>query len=126
MSLSRKILAVEDSSSLRALISQTLRGGGYEVVEAADGEEALEMLSRDTVDLLISDVNMPRLGGIELTQKVRSMPGMRFLPIILITSDGSDESKRASSKQAGASGWISKPFQPEKLLNVTRMILGHA
>lgn len=126
MTRTRKVLAVEDSRSLRSLISQTLRGGGFEVIEAADGEEALEKMAQSDIDLLISDVNMPRLGGIDLAQKVRNMPGMRFLPIILITSDGDDEAKRASGKQAGASGWISKPFQPEKLLNVTRMVLGHA
>lgn len=119
-----KVMVVENSSSLLNLIGQTLRNGGFDVIEAGDGEQALEQLQLGEVDLLISDVNMSRPDGIELATLVRRLPGMSLLPIILIAGEGDD--KRALAKQASPSGWISKPFHPEKLLNVTRTVLGHA
>ncbi len=121
--MNRTIITAEDSSSLRGLMSSTLQEAGYQVIEAYDGQEALERLAEQEVGMLITDLNMPRLDGIDLIREVRKEPANRFLPIVMLTSD-TESGRRQEGKEAGASAWIQKPFKPEQLLKVVQMVLG--
>jgi len=116
------ILTVDDSSSVRQMVGFTLRNGGYEVIEAVDGKDAIDRLN-GRVQLIITDLNMPRMDGIQLIQAVRSMPDYRFVPILMLTTESQDNMKKAG-RAAGATGWIVKPFRPEQLLAVIRKVLG--
>ncbi len=118
-----KILAVDDSASLRQMVSFTLREAGHEVVEAADGVEALDLARTAAADLVISDVNMPRMDGISLVRELRGMPEYKFTPILLLTTESSDD-KKQEGKAAGATGWLVKPFDPEALLTTIKRVLG--
>ena len=120
--MGKTILTVDDSSTVRLVLSSTLNNAGYEVVEAADGQEAIEQLDSGKIDMLITDLNMPRLDGLDLIRHVRRSPGCRFLPIIMLTTESNCE-KKQKGKTAGASGWIVKPFKPEQLLSVVKMFL---
>jgi two-component system chemotaxis response regulator CheY len=113
--MNRTILTVDDSNSMRQMVRATLQSAGYEVVEAADGQEALEFARDNAVDLVISDVNMPRMDGIRLVHELRSLPGYRLTPLLLLTTESSQE-KKLEGKKAGATGWIVKPFNPAQLL----------
>tara|TARA_R110002096_G_scaffold190345_3_gene371440 strand:+ start:769 stop:1134 length:366 start_codon:yes stop_codon:yes gene_type:complete len=115
--MAKKILAVDDSKTMRDMVSFTLKGAGYEVVVAEDGVHALSAVSNDMVDLVITDVNMPNMNGIELVQKLRSDPRFRSTPILILTTE-SDDGIKQQGRAAGATGWIVKPFVPEKLLKV--------
>jgi two-component system chemotaxis response regulator CheY len=120
--MGKTILTVDDSSTVRLVISSTLKNAGYNVVEAVDGQDAIEQLDSGNVNMLITDLNMPRVDGIDLIRHVRRSPGCRFLPIIMLTTE-SDGEKKQAGKKAGASGWIVKPFKPEQLLSVVKMVL---
>ncbi len=115
----KKFLVVDDSASMRQLVSSTIKEAGYEVVEAENGTDALSKLNNGKVDMVITDLNMPDMDGIELIKKLRSLPEYRFAPIIMLTTE-SQEDKKREGKQAGASGWIVKPFSSEKLLGVVK------
>jgi two-component system, chemotaxis family, chemotaxis protein CheY len=117
------ILTVDDSASMRQMISFTLKGAGYSVIEAVDGRDAIEKMEIYPVQMLITDINMPNLDGIELVRKVRMHAVYRFIPIILLTTESQD-TKRREGKAAGATGWIVKPFKPDQLLNVVRKVIG--
>lgn len=117
----KRVMTVDDSATVRQVLKMTLEGANYQVFEAEDGQDALEKLVNQEIDLLVTDLNMPRLDGIELIKQVRQTPGRRFLPIIMLTSESQPEKKQAG-KAAGASGWIVKPFKPAQLLAVVRMI----
>ena len=117
------IMAVDDSASVRQLVSFTLKGAGYEVVEAVDGREALEKLKGAAVNMVITDLNMPNLDGIGLIRETRANAAHKFTPIIMLTTE-SQESKKTEGKTAGATGWIVKPFKPEQLLAVVKKVLG--
>ncbi len=121
--MSKTILTVDDSSSVRQMVRFTLEKSGYTVLEAVDGEDALEALDGSKVDLVITDLNMPRLDGIGLTKKIRVKPGFKFTPILLLTTE-SQEAKKNEGKAAGATGWIVKPFKPEQLLAVVKKVAG--
>jgi len=121
--MSKRIMIVDDSESMRMMVAFTLTGGGYEVVEASDGRGALEQLKDGPVDMIITDVNMPHLNGIELVRKVREHEESRFIPILLLTTE-SNESKKKEGREAGATGWIVKPFRSEQLLGAVRKVLG--
>jgi two-component system chemotaxis response regulator CheY len=121
--MGKTIMAVDDSASLRQLVGFTLREAGYDVVEAVDGEDALSKLDGRRVHMLITDLNMPRLDGIGLIRKVRSLSSYTHMPIIMLTTDSQDE-KKMEGRAAGASGWIVKPFMPEQLLAVVEKVLG--
>lgn len=116
------ILAVDDSTSMRQMVTFILRGAGYDVVEAVDGEEALETAKGRQVSLVLTDVNMPNLDGIALIRELRSLPDYKFTPIIMLTTEAGEEKKR-QGKAAGATGWIVKPFDPEKLVAVIKKVL---
>jgi two-component system, chemotaxis family, chemotaxis protein CheY len=124
--MSKRILAVDDSPSMRNMVGVTLRGAGYEVVEASDGEEALEYARGHSVDLVLADVNMPRMNGITLVAQLRALPGYRLTPLLLLTTESSQQSKQ-QGKQAGATGWMVKPFHPDQLLaTLDRVLSGSA
>ena len=117
----KRVITVDDSMTVRQVLNMTLSEAGYEVVEAVDGEDALGKFENNTFDVMVTDLNMPRLDGVDLIKQVRSLPGNRFVPIIMLTNETDPEMKQAG-KSAGASGWVTKPFKPESLLSVIRMI----
>ena len=119
--MSKRILTVDDSSSVRQMVSFTLKDAGYEVVEAVDGKDALTKLS-GTVDMIITDLNMPNMDGIELIRQVRAQPNYKFVPIVMLTTESQAEKKQAG-KEAGATGWIVKPFKPDQLLAVVKKVV---
>lgn len=119
--MGKRVMTVDDSATVRQILQMTLKDAGYDVVEAVDGADALEKLSGESVDMLVTDLNMPNVDGIGLIQQVRQKPGNRFMPIIMLTTESQPE-KKSAGKTAGASGWITKPFQPEQLLAVVRMV----
>jgi len=117
------ILAVDDSASMRQMVAFTLREAGYEVVDAADGVQALELAKSRQFDLVLSDVNMPNMDGISLIRALRELPAYKFTPILMLTTEaGSD--KKQEGKSAGATGWIVKPFNPEQLLSTIKRVVG--
>ena len=118
----RKVLIVDDAVSMRQMVGFTLKHGGYEVFEAEHGQDALNKLQSITVDLIITDLNMPVMDGITLIQNVRKMPSMKSKPILMLTTEGL-ASKKEQGKVAGATGWIVKPFDPDKLLQTLAKVL---
>lgn len=121
--MSNVILAVDDSASMRQMVTFTLRSAGYEVVEASDGMEALEYAREHSVDLVLTDVNMPRMDGITLVGELRALDNYRLTPLLLLTTESSTE-RKLQGKQAGATGWMVKPFNPEQLLATLARVLG--
>ena len=117
------ILTVDDTASMRQMISFTLNSVGHEVIQAADGKEALKMLEGKKVDLVIADINMPNMDGITLLKELRALADYKFTPILMLTTESQD-AKRQQGKVAGATGWIVKPFNPEQLLTVVKKVLG--
>ncbi len=120
--MQKVIMTADDSVSVRQMVAFTLEQSGYSVVEAVDGMDALEKLSEHMVDMLITDLHMPNLDGIELIKKVRSNSRYKYMPILMLTTDAQEKSKRAG-RAAGATGWIVKPFNPEQLLAVIKKVL---
>ncbi len=116
------ILAVDDSASMRQMVSFTLKNAGYDVVEAVDGQDALEKARSRRFDLVLTDQNMPRLDGIGLTKQLRTDPNFKATPILILTTESSDEMKQAG-RAAGATGWLVKPFDPTKLIEVVRKVV---
>ena len=121
--MSKTIMTVDDSASVRQMVSFTLKGAGYEVVEAGDGQDAVAKLSGASVHMVITDLNMPNLDGIGLIRALRGSPSSKFIPIIMLTTE-SQASKKEEGKAAGATGWITKPFKPEQLVAVVKKVLG--
>ena len=121
--MGKRIMAVDDSSSVRGVENFVLTKAGYDVVEAKDGKEALDFLSANAVNLILTDLNMPNLDGLGLIREVRKTATNRLTPIIMITTE-SDDTKKKEGKAAGATGWIVKPFTPEQLLAVVKKVLG--
>lgn len=120
--MAKRIITVDDAATMRKMITFTLKSAGYEVVEAGDGEEAMRVLTQRPVDLVITDVNMPRMDGLELTRKLRATPPFLRTPIILLTTE-SDPAKKMQGRIAGATGWIVKPFNQEQLLAIVAKVL---
>ena len=116
------IMTADDSASVRQMVSFTLKQASYEVIEAVDGQDALNKIEATPVNMLITDLNMPNMDGIELIKKVRAMQKNKFIPIILLTTE-SQATKKQEGKAAGATGWIVKPFKPEQLLAVIKKVL---
>jgi two-component system chemotaxis response regulator CheY len=117
------ILAVDDSNSLRQMVAFTLKSAGHEVLEAVDGVDALDKLRERTVDLVLTDQNMPRMDGLTLVRQLRATPQYVRTPILMLTTESSDEMKQAG-RAAGATGWLVKPFDPRRLLEVISKVLG--
>jgi two-component system, chemotaxis family, chemotaxis protein CheY len=120
--MSKVILTVDDSASVRQMVRFTLTGAEYSVIEAVDGRDALTKLARP-VDLVITDLNMPNLDGIGLIRSIRANPACKGLPIIMLTTE-SHETRKHEGKAAGATGWIVKPFNPQQILAVVKRVLG--
>ena len=121
--MSKTILAVDDSPTMRQMVALTLKGAGYRVIEAADGQDGLKKAKETQVELVLTDQNMPHVDGLTLVHALRLLPGYGKVPIVLLTTESSDEMK-AKGRAAGASGWMVKPFDPNKLLAVVRKLLG--
>ncbi len=121
--MAKVILTVDDSASIRQMVSFTLKNEGYEIVEAVDGVDALSKLQQNPPDMVLTDLHMPNMDGIELIKNVRSNPSFKFIPIIFLTTESKAERKQAG-KAAGATGWIVKPFKPEQLVGVVKKVLG--
>ena len=118
-----KILAVDDSASMRQMVSFTLKGAGHDVHEAADGVEALKLAdSQSSFDLIISDINMPNMDGITLIKKLREKDKFKFTPILMLTTESGID-KKGEGEEAGATGWIVKPFNPDQLLATIGKVL---
>lgn len=121
--MAKTIMTVDDSASIRQMVVFTLKQEGYDVLEAVDGREALSKLSNANLDLIITDLNMPNMDGIGLIRAVRADVARRLLPIVMLTTE-SQEGRKQEGKQAGATGWIVKPFRPEQLVAVVKRVLG--
>jgi two-component system chemotaxis response regulator CheY len=117
-----KILAVDDSKSMRQMVGMSLKSAGHDVTEAEDGAMALDIAKKQSFDLVVTDINMPNMNGIELITALRKMPNYKFTPILCLTTESSDDMK-GKGKSAGATGWIVKPFSPEKLLATIARVL---
>ena len=121
--MSKTILTADDSASVRQMVTFTLKNSGYEVIESIDGVDALQKLEGKKIDMVLTDLNMPNMNGIELIKAIRQIPEHKFVPIILLTTESQAE-KKQEGKKAGATGWIVKPFKPEQLIAVTKKVLG--
>jgi two-component system chemotaxis response regulator CheY len=113
--MNKTIMVVDDSASVRQVVSITLKGAGYNVVEACDGKDALKRLDNTRIDLFISDVNMPEMDGITLLKLLKTRPDSKFTPVIMLTTE-SDAAKKEQGRAAGAKAWVVKPFQPSQML----------
>ena len=119
----KRVLAVDDSKTMRNMISFTLNGAGYDVTEAEDGQEALKIAEKSDFDLVITDINMPNMDGITLLKSLRGLSKFSSTPILILTTEGGDD-KKSEGRSAGATGWIVKPFDPNKLLQVVAKVSG--
>lgn len=121
--MAKTILAVDDSASIRQMVSFTLKSAGYEVVEAVDGLDGLDKAKSRVVNLVLTDQNMPRMDGLSLIKNLRATPQYATVPILMLTTESSDAMK-SQGRAAGATGWLVKPFDPQKLIEVVRKVIG--
>ncbi len=121
--MAKRILAVDDSAAIRQVVSYTLSAAGYQVTEAVDGLDAVEKAGTTRFDMVLTDVNMPRMDGLTLIARLRAQPDYRAVPILVLSTESADDAK-ARGRAAGASGWLVKPFEPRRLLEVTARVLG--
>jgi len=121
--MSKSIMIIDDSASMRQVVSITLKKAGYDMIEACDGKDALNKLTGQKVHLMICDVNMPNMDGISFLKEVKTLPSYKFTPIIMLTTE-SQETKKQEGRAAGAKAWMVKPFKPEQLLEaISKLIL---
>ena len=123
MSVVKSILAVDDSASIRSMVSFTLKNAGYEVIEAVDGVDALTKAKTRAMNLVLTDQNMPRMDGLTLVRSLRQLPAYRTAPILVLTTESGAQMK-SQGKAAGATGWLVKPFDPQRLIEVVKKVLG--
>lgn len=121
--MAKRVMTVDDSRTMREMVSLTLRKAGFEVTEAEDGREALSKLRTTPVDVVITDLNMPHMDGVTLISTLRADPKWRTVPILMLTTK-SNSTKKAAGKSAGATGWLVKPFDPVKLIDVVKRVAG--
>jgi len=123
--MAKIILAIDDSTSIRQMVAFTLKSAGYAVIEAADGQEGLDKANaaNDTISLILTDQNMPKIDGLTLIKTLRTIPKFSTTPILMLTTESSDDMK-SQGKAAGATGWLVKPFDPHKLLEVVKKVIG--
>jgi len=120
--MAQSIMVVDDSPSVRQMMGFSLKAANYNVVEATNGIEALQVFDKEDISMVITDLNMPKMDGLQLIRELRGGRACRFLPIVLLTS-ASEQENRKRSKEAGASAWLNKPFKPNQLLQMVRMVL---
>ena len=121
--MGKTIMVIDDSASIRQVVSLTMKKAGYDVIEACDGKDALAKLSGQKVNLVVCDVNMPNMDGITFVKEVKKLANYKFTPIIMLTTE-SQEGKKAEGQEAGAKAWVVKPFKPEMMLAaVSKLIL---
>jgi len=120
--MSKKILVVDDSSSVRTVARMALRERGYDVVEASNGQEGLKALDADRIHLVISDVNMPTMDGISFLKEIKRHPNYKFTPVIMLTTEAGED-KKQEGRAAGAKAWITKPFQPQLLVDAVTKLM---
>ncbi len=121
--MTKKILTVDDSPSIRQMVKLTLSGAGYDVLEAGDGQQGLNAAKANPVDMIVTDLNMPVMNGLGLIRELRKLPAYKGVPILFLTTE-SDAALKKEAKDAGATGWITKPFQQDQLLSVVKKVLG--
>lgn len=121
--MAKKILAVDDSGSLRQMVVFSLKAAGYQVVEAIDGQDGLDKAKRSAFDLVLTDQNMPRMDGLTLIRSLRSLNNYQNVPILMLTTEAGTEMK-AKGRAAGANGWLVKPFDPRRLVEVVKKVIG--
>lgn len=121
--MAKTILAVDDSGSLRQMVAFSLKAAGYQVIEAIDGQDGLEKARNQVVDLVLTDQNMPRMDGLTLIKSLRGLPSYQRVPILMLTTEAGDDMK-AKGRAAGANGWLVKPFDPQKLTEVVKKVIG--
>ncbi|MGE5466431.1 MAG: response regulator [Ignavibacteria bacterium] len=121
--MAKTILAIDDSASIRQMVAFTLKSSGYEVVDAVDGMDGLDKAKAKTYNLILTDQNMPRMDGITLIKSLRTMPQYKTVPILMLTTESSDAMKQ-QGRAAGATGWLVKPFDPQKLIEVVKKVIG--
>jgi two-component system chemotaxis response regulator CheY len=121
--MSKRAMTVDDSKTMRDMVAFTLRGAGFDVTQAEDGSQALRLLSATRVDVVITDLNMPVMDGVALIRALRADPKWRGLPILMLTTE-SDAAKKAEGRDAGATGWLVKPFNPDKLIDIVNRVCG--
>jgi two-component system, chemotaxis family, chemotaxis protein CheY len=121
--MTKTVLAVDDSASIRQMVAFTLKTAGYQVVEALDGEDGLTKAKSSGVNLVLTDQNMPKMDGISLVKALRALPQYKAVPILMLTTESGDAMK-AQGKAAGATGWLVKPFDPAKLIEVVKKVIG--
>ena len=118
----KTVLIVDDSATIRQVVGMTLKGAGYEVMEACDGKDALRKLDGKKINLIISDVNMPNMDGITFVRELKKNAAYKFVPVIMLTTEGNEEKKKAG-QEAGAKAWVVKPFQPAQMLAAVSKLL---
>ncbi len=121
--MAKTILTVDDSASIRQMVTFTLKSAGYEVTEAVDGQDGLDKAKSKSYNLILSDQNMPRMDGITLIKNLRALPQYKTTPILMLTTESGDAMKTAG-RAAGATGWLVKPFDPQKLIEVVKKVIG--
>ena len=121
--MSKVVLAVDDSVSIRQMVAFTLKSAGYEVLEAVDGREGLNKAKARSVNLVLTDQNMPNMDGLSLIRALRALPGYKSAPILMLTTESGDDMKK-QGREAGATGWLVKPFDPSRLLDVVKKVIG--
>ncbi len=121
--MAKTILAIDDSASIRQMVGFTLKSSGYEVTEAVDGMDGLEKAKGKTFNLILTDQNMPRMDGLTLIKMLRAMPQYKTVPVLMLTTESSDAMKQ-QGRAAGATGWLVKPFDPQKLVEVVKKVIG--
>lgn len=121
--MAKMVLAVDDSASIRQMVSFTLKGAGYDVAEAVDGQDGLDKAKAKTYNLILSDQNMPRMDGLTLIKSLRALSQYKTVPILMLTTESSDAMKQ-QGRTAGATGWLVKPFDPQKLVEVVKKVIG--
>jgi two-component system, chemotaxis family, chemotaxis protein CheY len=115
--MSKSILVVDDTRSMRAMVASVLQGAGYEVAEAGDGVEALELARKRVFDLVVTDHNMPRMDGVTLVRELRALANYDPVALIVLSTEASPELKQ-KGREAGATGWMAKPFDPQRMLDI--------
>ena len=121
--MGKTIMIVDDSASLRQVVAIALKGAGYDVIEASDGKDGLSKLDGRKVHLIVSDVNMPNMDGISMVKQIKALPGYKFTPVIMLTTEAGAD-KKNMGREAGVKAWMVKPFKPDQMLNaVSKLIM---